>query len=33
MDKKIIFFDIDGTLADEYTFEIPASTILEASSG
>ena len=30
MDKKIIFFDIDGTLADEYTFEIPAN---EASSG
>lgn len=28
MDKKIIFFDIDGTLADEYTFEIPTSTIL-----
>lgn len=27
MNKQIIFFDIDGTISDEKTFEIPESTI------
>jgi Cof subfamily protein (haloacid dehalogenase superfamily) len=27
MDKKIVFFDIDGTLIDHHTNEIPSSTI------
>ena len=26
MDKKIVFFDIDGTLVDEKTHDIPEST-------
>ena len=27
MDKKIVFFDIDGTLIDEKTFQVPQSAI------